>query len=56
LIAAVNSTSATRCEQNAVLREMSGFAAQRLMEPKVEGRTGAGHGERDWETRAGTVE
>src|SRR6266852_663436 len=53
-----------------LLREMVEFAAQRLMELEVEGLTGAGHGERsaerinhrngyrdrDWETRAGTVE
>jgi transposase-like protein len=53
-----------------LLREMIGFAAQRLMELEVEGLTGSGHGERspdrinsrngyrdrDWETRAGTVE
>jgi transposase-like protein len=52
------------------LREMIGFAAQRLMELEVGGLTGAGYGEksverlaqrngyreRDWETRAGTVE
>jgi transposase-like protein len=52
------------------LREMIAFAAQRLMALEVEGLTGAGHGERDaerlnhrngyrdrdWETRAGTVE
>jgi len=53
-----------------LLREMVGFAAQRLMELEVEGLTGAGHGERSpdrinhrngyrdrvWETRAGAVE
>jgi putative transposase len=52
------------------LREMIGFAAQRLMELEAEGLCGAGHGERsaerrnqrkgyrdrDWQTRAGTVE
>src|SRR5258707_14301468 len=52
------------------LREMIGFAAQRLMELESEALCGAGHGEssaerrkqrngcrhRDWETRAGTAE
>src|SRR5438270_6490738 len=52
------------------LREMIGFAATRLMELEVAGLTGAGYGEkaaerlaqrngyrdRDWQTRAGTVE
>jgi transposase-like protein len=50
-----------------VLREMIGFAAQRLMELETEALCGAGHGERsesrtnlrngyrdrDWHTRAG---
>src|SRR5512132_3646841 len=53
-----------------LLREMIGFAAQRLMELEVEGLTGAGYREkspdrlaqrngyrdRTWETRAGTLE
>jgi len=52
------------------LRDMIGFATKRLMELEVGGLTGAGYGEkdperlvqrngyreRDWETRAGTVE
>ncbi|WP_043764746.1 IS256 family transposase [Algiphilus aromaticivorans] len=53
-----------------LLREMIGFASQRLMELEIGARTGAGYGEksaerlvqrngyreRDWQTRAGTVE
>ena len=53
-----------------LLREMIGFAAQRLMELETETLCGAGHGERsehrtnqrngyrdrDWQTRAGSVE
>lgn len=52
------------------LREMLGYGLQRLMELEVAAKTGAGYGEkspdrlaqrngyrdRDWETRAGTVE
>lgn len=53
-----------------LLREMIGFAAERLMELEVGGQTGAGYGEksperraqrngyrdRGWQTRAGNVE
>jgi transposase-like protein len=53
-----------------LLREMIGFTAQRLMDLEVEGKTGAGYGEKSaerlvqrngyrdrvWETRAGSVE
>ena len=39
-----------------LLREMIGFAAERLMELEVQGLTGAGYGERARATRVGTVE
>jgi putative transposase len=53
-----------------LLREMIGFAAHRLMELEIQAKTGANYGEknalrlaqrngyreRDWQTRAGTVE
>src|SRR4051794_35377433 len=56
--------------ERSALREMIGFAAERLMEMEVAGLTGAayreksceglaqrnGYRERAWETRAGTVE
>ncbi len=53
-----------------LVRQMLAFAAERLMEAEVEGRTGAPHGERDpdrlvqrngyreraWDTRAGRID
>ena len=35
-----------KCSDTDLLRQMIGFAVQRLMELEVEGQTGAGHGER----------
>src|SRR3954471_18041419 len=59
-----------KASDTTLLREMIGFAAQRLMELETDTLCGAGHGERsesrtnlrngyrdrDWQTRAGTVE
>ena len=64
------STLLEKSSDASFLREMIGFAAERLMEIEVGGMTGAGYGEksptrlaqrnghreRDWHTRAGTVE
>jgi transposase-like protein len=57
-------------EESSLLREMIDYAAQRLMALETDAHCGAGHGERtgelinqhnrfrdrDWESRAGTVE
>jgi transposase-like protein len=59
-----------KSSEASLLREMIGFAAQRLMALETDALCGAAHGERaaerinhrngfrarDWETRAGTVE